>query len=59
MKTEFEVKQAVEGIKSRKYTDDSQGLLLDCAELAIELLLDIRLLAQLLVSGLIRQGGGK
>ena len=56
MKTEFEVKQSIDELKR---VADTREFTVGAWEMAIELLLDIRLLAQLLVSGLIRQGGGK
>ena len=56
MKTEFEIKTQFEELKISAGVDPV-GASIKISELAIELLLDIRLLSQLLVSGLIRQGG--
>jgi hypothetical protein len=60
MKTEFEIKTQFEELKKFAEIDnDAKPFIVGAGELVIELLLDIRLLAQLLVSGLIQRGGQK
>lgn len=60
MKTELEIKTAFNELTENAAGDENaKPFIIGAGELVIELLLDIRLLAQLLVSGLIQRGGQK